>query len=56
MKEVKREQETFKYVNALFHDLSSYLVSQNQLSVIDQSANWGGVNLAFNYQNQNATA
>ena len=37
-------------------DLSSDLVAQYQGSVIDQSANWGGVNLAFNYQNQNATA
>jgi len=37
-------------------DLSSDLVAQDQLSVIDQSGSFGGVNLAFNYQNQYGTA
>jgi len=37
-------------------DLSSDLVVQYQGSVIDQSGNWGGVNLAGNFQNQYGTA
>ncbi len=43
-------------INAPEFDLSRDIVDQFQSSVIDQSGNWGGVNLAFNYQNQNATA
>ena len=45
-----------KIINKPEFDLSSDLVSQDQLSVIDQSGNWGGVNLAFNYQDQYGTA
>ena len=47
---------TLKIINKPEFDLSSDLVVQEQLSFIDQSSNWGGVNLAFNYQNQEATA
>ena len=48
--------DVLKIINKPEFDLSSDLVSQDQLSVIDQSGNWGGVNLAFNYQTQDATA
>ena len=47
---------TLKIINKPEFDLSSDLVLQDQLSFIDQSGNFGGVNLAFNYQNQEATA
>ena len=45
-----------KIINKPEFDLSSDLVAQFQGSVIDQSGNYGGLNLAFNYQNQEATA
>ena len=45
-----------KIINKPEFDLSHDVVAQYQGSVIDQSANWGGVNLAFNYQAQNGTA
>jgi hypothetical protein len=45
-----------KIINKPEFDLSSDLVLQEQFSFIDQSNNWGGINLAFNYQNQNAIA
>ena len=47
---------TLKIINKPEFDLSNDLVVQKQLSFIDQSGNWGGVNLAFNYQNQEAAA
>jgi hypothetical protein len=45
-----------KIINKPEFDLSSDLVTQEQLSFINQGGNFGGVNLAFNYQNQEATA
>jgi len=45
-----------KIINKPEFDLSHDLVAQFQGSVIDQSGNYGGVNLAGNYQNQYATA
>ena len=45
-----------KIINKPEFDLSSDLVAQEQFSFIDQSGNFGGINLAFNYQNQEATA
>ena len=45
-----------KIINKPEFDLSHDLVAQFQGSVIDQSGNYGGDNLAFNYQNQYATA
>ena len=48
--------DVLKIINTPVFDLSSDLVLQEQISVIDQSGNWGGVNLAFNYQNQEAAA
>ena len=48
--------DVLKIINKPEFDLSSDLVLQEQFSFIDQSSNWGGVNLAFNYQNQEATA
>ena len=45
-----------KIINKPEFDLSSDLVAQFQGSVIDQSGNYGGLNLAGNYQNQYATA
>jgi hypothetical protein len=45
-----------KVINKPEFDLSSDLVLQDQLSFIDQSGNFGGVNLAFNYQTQDAIA
>ena len=48
--------DVLKIINKPEFDLSSDLVLQDQLSFIDQSGNFGGVNLAFNYQNQEATA
>ena len=48
--------DVLKIINTPVFDLSRDVVAQGQLSVIDQSGNWGGVNLAFNYQNQEATA
>jgi len=48
--------DVLKIINKPEFDLSSDLVLQDQLSFIDQSGNWGGVNLAFNYQNQEAAA
>ncbi len=48
--------DVLKIVNKPEFDLSSDLVAQEQLSFIDQSGNWGGVNLAGNFQNQYGTA
>jgi len=48
--------DVLKIINKPEFDLSSDLITQDQLSVIDQSANWGGVNLAGNFQSQYATA
>ena len=48
--------DVLKIVNKPEFDLSSDLVAQEQLSFINQAGNFGGVNLAFNYQNQEATA
>ena len=48
--------DVLKIINAPEFDLSRDLVLQDQISFIDQSGNWGGVNLAFNYQNQEAAA
>ena len=48
--------DVLKIINKPEFDLSSDLVSQDQLSVIDQSGNWGGYNAADSYQNQYATA
>ena len=45
-----------KIINKPEFDLSHDLVAQFQGSVIDQSGNYGGLNLAGNYQNQYATA
>lgn len=45
-----------KIINKPEFDLSHDLVAQFQGSVIDQSGNYGGANLAGNYQNQYATA
>ena len=45
-----------KIINKPEFDLSSDLVAQKQLSFIDQSGNWGGVNLAGNFQSQYGTA
>jgi hypothetical protein len=47
---------TLKIINKPEFDLSSDLVTQYQGSVIDQSYNEGGINLAGNFQNQYATA
>ena len=47
---------TLKIINKPEFDLSSDLVVQYQGSVIDQSYNEGGINLAGNFQNQYATA
>ena len=47
---------TLKIINKPEFDLSSDFVSQDQLSFINQAGNFGGVNLAFNYQNQEAIA
>ena len=48
--------DVLKIINKPEFDLSSDLVLQDQLSFIDQSGNFGGVNLAFNHQNQEAIA
>ena len=48
--------DVLKIINKPEFDLSSDLVTQEQLSFINQGGNFGGVNLAFNYQNQEATA
>lgn len=37
-------------------DLSSDLIVQNQLGILDQSNNWGGVNIGFINQEQGANA
>lgn len=37
-------------------DLSRDLVVQDQLGILDQSGNWGGVNIGFINQNQNGNA
>ena len=42
--------------NHPYFDLSSDLVIQDQIAVLDQSGNWGGVNLGFIYQDQNGNA
>ena len=47
---------TLKIINKPEFDLSHDVVAQYQGSVIDQSGNYGGANLAGNYQNQYATA
>ena len=47
---------TLKIINKPEFDLSYDVVAQLQESVIDQSGNWGGVNLAGSYQNQYGTA
>ena len=52
----RKEREVFKFVNAPSFDLSTDSVIQAQDSVIDQSYNMGGVNLAGSIQNQYATA
>ena len=45
-----------KIINKPEFDLGSDIVAQGQLSVIDQSGNWGGINLAGSFQNQVGTA
>ena len=45
-----------KIINKPEFDLSHDVVAQYQGSVIDQSGNWGGVNLAGNFQSQYGTA
>ena len=56
VKPVRKERNVFEYVNAPFFDLSTDSVIQTQGSVIDQSYNMGGINLAGNFQNQYGTA
>ncbi len=47
---------SLKIINKPEFDLSQDIVDQFQSNITDQSGNWGGVNLAFNSQYQNATA
>ena len=42
--------------NHPYFDLSQDTVVQGQFAVLNQSGNWGGVNLGAIYQDQNATA